>query len=79
MSRALLHLTLSRELVAGTAIVIVRLPLPIGNTLSLLYPDPPLKRKGGSGEYSTASHYEPLKLLAELQQIGGVLSRSVKV
>ena len=51
-------------------------------------PDPPPKRKVGSGEYSTASHHglavamdsgnaKPLKLFAGLQQIGGVLSRSV--
>ena len=42
------------------------------------FPDPPPKRKGGSGEYSTSSHYElavamdslkarPLKSLAGLQ------------
>ena len=50
------------------------------------YPDPPPKRKGGSGEYSTALHHglalpnaKLLKLLAGLQQIGGVLIRSVKV
>ena len=57
------------------------------------YPDPPPKRKGGSGKCSTASHHglaiamdssksyaSPLKLFAAwVQQIGGVLSRSVKV
>ena len=54
-----------------------------------MYPDPTPKRKGGSGEYSTALHHglavtmdsakaKPLKLLVG-QQIGGVLSRSVKV
>ena len=39
------------------------------------FPDPPPKRKGGSGEYSTSSHYglavvlntRPLKSLAGLQ------------
>ena len=47
--------------------------------------NPPPKRKGGSGEYSAALHcscygfYYPLELLAGLQQIGGVLSRSVNV
>ena len=47
---------------------------------TVLYPDPPPKRKGGSGEYSIASHHglavamdsKPLKLLAGLQQIEGV-------
>ena len=53
------------------------------------FPDPPPKRRGGSGEYTTASHHGPLlwmplkakhlKSLAGLQQIGGVLSRSVKM
>ena len=55
----------------------------------VLSPDPPPKRKGGSGEYSTLSHHglavamnllkaKHLKLLAGLQQIGGVISRSVR-
>ena len=58
--------------------------------LVVSYPDPPPKRRGGSDEFSTASHIgelllwvllkaKPLKLLAGLQQIGGVLSRPVKV
>ena len=53
------------------------------------FPDPPPRRKGGSGEYSIDSHHglavamnfakaKPLKLLAGVQQIGGLLGRSVK-
>ena len=55
-----------------------------------LFPDPPLKRRGGSGEYSTSSHYglavamDPAKSLVSCVLLGfskleGVLRRSVKV
>ena len=54
------------------------------------FPDPPPKRKGGSGEYSTPSHYglavamesaesQAFDVLVGFSKLEGVLRRFVKV
>ena len=42
----------------GTSLIwaVVDQTLPSGESLVVSFPDPPPKKKGGSGEYSAASH-----------------------